>query len=78
MYLSIRRSRHALLAIGFFALFVVILFSTLLWVHANYVRLPGCLICVNLDILLNAGHGIVLWRLSLILMEILPSFQYVV
>lgn len=31
MYLSIRRSRHALLAIGFFAFFVVILFSTLLY-----------------------------------------------
>jgi len=31
MYVSIRRSRHALLAIGFFALFVVILFSTLLY-----------------------------------------------
>lgn len=30
MYVSVRRSRHALLAIGFFALFVVILFSTLL------------------------------------------------
>jgi potassium voltage-gated channel Shal-related subfamily D protein 2 len=30
MYISIRRSQHALLAIGFFALFVVIFFSTLL------------------------------------------------
>lgn len=31
MYVSVRRSRHALFAIGFFALFVVILFSTLLY-----------------------------------------------
>ncbi|KAF7977194.1 hypothetical protein HWV62_4441 [Athelia sp. TMB] len=31
MYLSVRRSKHALLAIGFFALLVVIIFSTLLY-----------------------------------------------
>lgn len=33
MYLSFRRSRDALLALGFFVLMVVIVFSTLLYVH---------------------------------------------
>lgn len=41
MYLSVRRSKHALLAIGFFALFVVILFSTLLSVvFFSHVSIP--------------------------------------
>lgn len=41
MYLSVRRSKHALLAIGFFALFVVILFSTLLSVvFFSHVSMP--------------------------------------
>lgn len=38
MYLSVRRSKHALLAIGFFALFVVIFFSTLLSVISTMSR----------------------------------------
>ena len=34
MYLSFRRSQDALLALGFFVLMVVVVFSTLLYVHS--------------------------------------------
>jgi len=35
MYLSFRRSKDALLALGFFVLMVVIVFSTLLYAHLS-------------------------------------------
>jgi potassium voltage-gated channel Shal-related subfamily D protein 2 len=57
MYVSVRRSRHALLAIGFFALFVVILFSTLLLVHSHFVFLSHVLSIQLPDISRNAEHG---------------------
>lgn len=34
MYVSVRRSQHALLAIGFFVMMVLTVFSTLLWVYS--------------------------------------------
>jgi potassium voltage-gated channel Shal-related subfamily D member 2 len=40
MYLSFRRSQHALFALGFFVLMVVIVFSTLLYVRTLLDMLP--------------------------------------
>lgn len=34
MYLSFRRSQHALLALSFFVVMVLVVFSTLLWVYS--------------------------------------------
>lgn len=41
MYLSVRRSQHALLAIGFFVIMILTVFSTLLCGYPRLSSFPG-------------------------------------
>ncbi|SRR6266404_51798 len=75
MYLSFRRSQDALLALGFFVLMVVVVFSTLL-----YVTLSSCLRRLTYwhrdtssSVVLGTTHS----RLSSTQMAILPSLRSV-
>jgi hypothetical protein len=47
MYLSFRRSQDALLALGFFVLMVVVVFSTLLYVLPSSSRLCRLIYCIR-------------------------------
>ena len=80
MYLSVRRSKHALLAIGFFALFVVIFFSTLLSVNFfNRLSIQHLIfpLCGGADILPREVLGIAPWTHSSTLTAIQLNLRYV-
>jgi hypothetical protein len=62
MYLSLRRSQHALLALSFFVVMILTVFSTLLYVVA--MSLPRILLKTVSDTLQNAGRGMRPWTHS--------------
>jgi hypothetical protein len=77
MYLSFRRSRDALLALGFFVLMVVIVFSTLLYVRVLF---PLCWPDISLScqgILSSAVHGTTPLKSSSTRMAIHPNLRLV-
>ncbi len=56
MYLSVRRSQHALLAIGFFVIMILTVFSTLLYVFSR--------LHLSFPLALANGHPFALWSLQ--------------
>jgi hypothetical protein len=67
MFLSFRRSQHALLALSFFVVMVLVVFSTLLYVEFLTPRFMHAKI-TYLDISLSEEHGTPLSKYFWILM----------